>query len=283
MFKNLFSSSDYDETLRPGRTANEISCELGAATLILGNAQHQGKRSYQEDSFGFSKITGACAQSRGVLAVLADGMGGLSNGKQVSDTAVTKLLTWFNDENTLCENSIHIMKAVVKINEDICDVYCDDGRTTAGSTLASAFIKGDMMSWVCIGDSRIYIKRNEKLFQINEDHDLLNDMLDQYIDGEYDKDDAFNDSQKDGLVSCIGKWELANIDYNKKPYQLFDGDIIVLCSDGIYNALTYEEFNSLVNEDAMECAQRIKDAVLDKNYARQDNLTIIVMYYKKER
>ena len=272
-------SSDINSA--PLTQQNVISCLLQGATVTLGNAQHEGKRPYQEDSFGFSDISQEKTIKKGVLAVLADGMGGLTNGKQVSTGVVGALLDWFNNDNTLCENSIDIKRTVEAINGDIARSCSADGRVLAGSTLASVLIKGDEMSWLCVGDSRVYLKRDGKLHIVNEDHDFLNDLLEMYINGECALSDAFGEVQKDSLVNCIGKPQITNFDYNKKAFKLCDGDIIVLCSDGIYNAFTSEEFNELIGSDAMQSAAHIRDTVLSKNFSNQDNLTVLVLSYSK--
>lgn len=265
----------------PSIQHNVVSCLLSGAVLNLGNAQHEGKRPYQEDSFGFSDIAQEKTGKKGILAVLADGMGGLSNGKQVSTAVVNALIEWFNDDNTVCENSVDVKRAVETINDDIARSYSSDGRVTAGSTLSAVLIRDDEMSWLCVGDSRVYLKRDGKLYRVNEDHDLLNDLLEMYIDGKSELSAAFGNVQKDGLVNCIGKPRITNFDYNKKTFRLYDGDTVVICSDGVYNAFTAEEFNGLIKGSAMECASEIRDTVLSKNFVNQDNLTVLVLSYKQ--
>ena len=260
---------------------NAGMCNLGNATVCLGNAQHQGKRDYQEDSFGFSDTSSDITLKKGILAVVADGMGGLTNGKQVSSQVVSSLLEWFNSENSICNNSLDIKNAVTHINADICRTFCVNGRVTSGSTIVTAFIKNGTLSWLCVGDSRIYLKRGGRLYQLNEDHDLLNNLLDLYISGEYGLGEAFSDPQREGLVSCIGKARIDFYDLNKKTFPLCDNDIIILCSDGVYNSLTSEEFNELITPDAMKTASDIRDTVLTKNFINQDNLTVLAMTYKK--
>ncbi|MCH5212199.1 MAG: serine/threonine-protein phosphatase [Oscillospiraceae bacterium] len=246
-------------------------------TVKLGNAQHQGKRDYQEDSFGFSDTDDEFVMQKGMLAVLADGMGGLSNGKAVSGRVVSDMLEWFNQRSEECRDGNDIKDRVLIINKNICSIFCDDGTVKSGSTIVTAFIKHRKLHWLCIGDSRIYLKRGGRIYQINEDHDFLNQLLGEAIrDGE-SVASAFEDPQKDRLVSCIGKSDLNCFDYSKKGFSIQANDKIMLCSDGVYNALTAEELNVLLESEPMRAAENIKNEVVGKSFPGQDNLTVIVI------
>ena len=259
----------------------DIFAKLSTGCLYLGNAQHQGKRNYQEDSFGISEISGTASLERGVLAVLADGMGGLKNGKNVSETVVSSLLEWFNNKPDTNTNGAQLKQITTDINNKICDAYCRDGKVNAGSTAVEAFVKDGILHWLCIGDSRLYIKREGRLYQINEDHDYLNELLGDAINDSTSVSRAFNDPQKDSLVGCIGNRRFEGYDYSKRGYPLMYGDVLVLCSDGIYNALSQRELTELVTDDAMESCRNIVELVKAKNLHGQDNNTVIIMAYKK--
>ncbi len=247
-------------------------------TLCFGNAHHQGKRPYQEDSFGFSSLADKKLLAvKGVLAVVADGMGGLSNGKEVSSAVVSSLLDYFNNPDTVCKSGEELLELTRRINERICERFCPDGQIKAGSTLVSALVNKGFLHWLCIGDSRIYLKRNDMLYQLNEDHDYLNSLLDDAFRGKTSYEDAFCDPQKDVLVSCIGNSELLEADYSINGLKLEKGDVIALCSDGIYNAISKETFKKLLTADAQLSAQSVETEVLRQNFQNQDNLTIIVI------
>ena len=266
----------------PSAESFVISVDIGCGTVSLGNAQHQGARPYQEDSFGFSAINGNGVTSKGLLAVLADGMGGLKNGKAVSSDTVSGLLNWFNSDNVFCRGGEDLKNVVSRINQHVCDVYYSDGKVSAGSTVVAAYVNNGILHWICVGDSRLYLKRDDKLYQINEDHDYLNQLLADVIDGTLYLNEAFADKRKDALVGCIGNRELECFDYSKQGFRLRDGDILVLCSDGVYNALSHSEFNMCITHDAMGSSQDIIDRIAAKGYPTQDNNTIILITYKEK-
>ncbi len=260
---------------------NSLRIRLANGSVIgVGNAQHQGRRPYQEDSCGYSDLSNEMLiNSKGILAVLSDGMGGLSNGKEVSNATVQGMIEYFNNPQTDCSGALPLQRHAERINEAICNKFCSDGRINAGATLVCAMINAGMLHWLCIGDSRLYLKRNGMLYQVNEDHDYLNTLLDEAIADGTSLKEAFSDPQKDVLVSCIGNAKLPRTDVSLKGLELKSGDVIVLCSDGIYNAIPEEFIKNLLDADPQTAAQYIEEAVLRQNIKTQDNLTVIVISY----
>lgn len=263
------------------KAPTSVSIMLPDAKLSYGNGQHQGKRSYQEDSFGISDTRETAAAQNGVLAVLADGMGGLKNGSAVSEALVMNLIRAF-ESSTSVINGESLKSVVASLNQGICERFCSSGKTEAGSTLVAALIKNGYLHWVCVGDSRLYIKRGCRLYKMNEDHDLLNELLDSVLDGTLDINTAFGDKQKDCLAECIGKASLNSFDYSKNGYKLHHGDIIMLCSDGVYNAVNENELSNYVTVDAMDSCARIIQRIQEKNFANQDNNTVMILLYENK-
>ncbi len=249
------------------------------STLALGNTQNQGKRPYQEDSYGYSNLTDAAlVANKGVLAVVADGMGGLSHGKDVSMMTVSGMLEYFNAPGTLCQNGEQLFRRVREINEAVCNRFCSDGRINAGSTLVCALVNNNRLHWVCVGDSRLYLRRNGQIYQVNEDHDYLNRLLGEAVFEKEELTAPFSDPQKDVLVSCIGNRELLG-DISKDGIALYPGDQLLLCSDGVYNAIPPEVINNLMQDDAQAAAEHIEAAVLAQGFRTQDNFTTIIINY----
>lgn len=280
MFGNLFKKHKKKETKKAEVNASVFAVELAGSKITLGNAQHQGGRPYQEDSFGFSDISPAVASTKGILAVLADGMGGLSNGKAVSEIVVSSLREWFNNPSTICTSGADLRNAILAVNERVCDLYCKDGTVTSGSTVVAAMINNGILHWACVGDSRLYIKRDIRLHQLNEDHDYQNQLLEKVITGESTFGQVAADPQKDSLVCCIGKRNIEKVDFSIKGMPLDKKDIVVLCSDGVYNALPIKEFAELVTENTMESCEAIIRAVANKRIPHQDNNTIMTMSFR---
>lgn len=280
-FKKHKKSSELPVTEQTVMSAESLVIELGNGDIIrLGNSQHQGRREYQEDSCGYSNLMDArLLKEKGLLAVVSDGMGGLSNGKDVSSYAVTQMLRCFNSYETPCSDGKSLLSFAININSVICEKYNSDGRIHSGATLICAMINDGFLHWMSVGDSRIYIKRNGRLYQMNEDDDYLNRLLGEAIYDRANTASAFSDKQRDVLVSCIGTPKSFEADYSKKPFRLYKGDVILMCSDGVYNAISTEMLSELLEYEPQFSAQKIANKVLEQNIKSQDNLTSIVIAY----
>jgi len=247
----------------------------------IGNCSHKGAREYQEDSFGYSNIIDkAVIAEKGFVAVLADGMGGLSNGRDISSYVVSSFIKMFDAIDYDFPFPAQLEDITEKINHEVCKNFCADGKSGAGSTIVAAFIYKSRLFWVSVGDSRLYLLRNNILFAVNEDHDYFNQLLSDFLAGDTSMECIKSDVQKDSLTSYIGNEKLPFIDANKKAFSIYEGDILVLCSDGIYQGISDAEIISILNQNKPQAASElISQTVLNKNIAGQDNLTVMVIKF----
>ena len=252
--------------------------------IKFGNCSHQGDREYQEDSFGFSNIIDSdIVNEKGFAAVLADGMGGLANGREISEYAVTSFIGMFNALDYAIPFHSQLESIVEKINESAIEKFSIGGAVMAGSTLAAVFVYNAELYWICVGDSRLYLMRNGRLHAVNEDHDYFNQLLPEYMSDCLNIDEIMADMQRDNLTSYIGNNKLPYIDANRIGFPLKNGDMLVLCSDGVYGNITGAEIIDILRSDEPQTAcERIVQAVLNKNTAGQDNLTVIIIKIEEE-
>ena len=244
--------------------------------LQFGNAQHIGARNNQEDAFGFSDISPEATQTRGVFAVLCDGMGGLSGGRETAMATVSAVLSAAKCHDFRHGFDSKITAVIEAIGKQVYEQYNLKSFQT-GATLAVAYVYEDKLYFACVGDSRIYLVRNGTMTALNEDHDRLNQLLDEYIDGDRSFASAFEDRQKDNLASFIGA-KKRKIDVSRKPLLLKTGDRILLCSDGIYNSISEcEMLRLLANRHAQASCDAIVETITAKATPAQDNMTVMVI------
>lgn len=246
--------------------------------LRFGNAQHIGSREQQQDSFGYSNVADAGeAAEKGVLAILADGMGGLQNGAQISDYVVGAMLSMFASAPPGEEIPGWLCGVAEQINRQVCGAF---DRGNAGSTLAAAFLHGGELFWVCAGDSRIYLYRNRALYQLNEDHSYLNDLLRSHARGRIPLAQARSSEQGHALTSYIGNPDLPRLDFNRRGFSLRRDDKLLLCSDGVYSAVNNAGLIECMRNEPHAAAENIIRAVLAKRISGQDNATAMVIEMK---
>lgn len=253
--------------------------------INTGNSQNQGARTYQEDAFGYSNIIdSSVVSSKGILAVLSDGMGGLSNGKSVADYVVQTSLSLFETLDPRKNISAQLENMIRVINDQICERYTDNGVSRAGATAVLAYFFKNRIYWVTAGDSRLYCFRNGHMLQLNEDHDYKNQLYRAFLAGEGSLLDAETDGQKDSLVSFMGKKGLPCVDISRRGYRVQPEDIFVLCSDGIYNGISSDTMKDILSScDAQDASERIVSDILASHFPGQDNMTVLVIKCQKKR
>lgn len=249
-------------------------------TLKFGNAQHIGSRNQQEDSFGYSNIMSNEISQKGIFAVLADGMGGLSYGKHISEYVVSAAITMFESFDYTLPFPQQLENMVIKINREICENFSNNGKSSAGSTMVAAFLYKNKFYWVSVGDSRIYLLRDGLLYQVNEDHDYNNDLLLDYMYGDILLENAKNHPEKESLTSYIGNERLPAIDNNKRGFSLQKNDTIILCSDGVYNSISSSSLVAHLMDEPQLAVEKIIKGIIKKKIPAQDNLTIMAINYK---
>lgn len=244
--------------------------------VAFGCVSNQGARNYQEDSFGFSSVEPAEIRRQGFTAVVADGMGGLSGGAQISGYAVSAMLELQKNRDPRVPVNIHLAQAVRMINGSVLA-----SGISGGTTAATVMCLPVGIYWCTAGDSRIYLSRGGGLTALNEDTDYMNRLIERVISGELTYEDAKIDEKKDALAQYIGYKGGINPDVNSKPFTPRNGDKLLICSDGVYNALSAAELSSALADHASAAAGQIEKGVLSKGYPNQDNFTAIVLEFMK--
>lgn len=240
--------------------------------IAIGNSQHRGARPYQEDSFGYTPLDRATKD--GFAAVVADGMGGMSAGDKVSSYTVSAMLEMRNQVSNMSPVPVRFRQMISAINQKVCS-----SGVGGGCTASAVFCCDEGVYWCSVGDSRIYIQRNGMLFQLTEDGDHQNDLLNEVIAGELMFDEMMCDESKDSLARYIGFNGELNPDVSITPLIPKIGDKLLICSDGVYNALSVGEMSRALSLPAQNAADALLDGILQKNYPNQDNCTAVVLEF----
>ena len=241
--------------------------------VTIGNAQHVGARNDQQDSFGISSIDRAAVAERGVFAVVADGMGGLNNGGLLSKTAVQAALRSFQNESPEKSDEASLLRILKRAK----DAVAETGITDGGTTFVAALIHNRQLFFISVGDSRIYLMRNGGLIQLNREHVYGRELDDLVLNGMRTEQEAAIDKQRAALTSYLGKTGEVTVDRNINAIPLFNGDKIILMSDGVYGYISESELTELLLREPMEAAGAVQNALLEKQNPSQDNLTIIIL------
>ena len=242
-------------------------------TISPYNGQHIGLREEQQDSFTYSDVFDSAEREKyGAVAILADGMGGMENGKRASETASQVFLEAYKSSvDEFCDIKSQLLYAVNEANEAVKKI---DG---AGTTLCAVVIKDWLLHWVSVGDSRIYLYRNGTLRQLNYEHNYEKVLSDMVQSGQISLQQALNDPQRNALTSYIGMESLEEADISTHNFPLFKGDSIMLCSDGLYRALSDDEMAYIIKNANDSVCDVLVEKALEKNISSQDNITVMLM------
>ena len=255
-------------------TVEETVCPIPG--ISIGKIHDIGRRDYQQDSFGQTAVL----RNTGILAVLADGMGGLSGGERVSQKIVMEALTF---GSTLQANQVPtaLPGMVAGINRAVNQMLGPKGLYTSGSTVVSALITGNALRWISVGDSRIYLYRDGQISQLSRDHDLLQDWMPDILEGKRSMAESLRDPNGRKLTSFIGMGELRHVDYNRTPIPLLPGDRVLLMSDGVYGTVSDAEMAAILRDcgSVQLAASHIGQRIMGAALPYQDNYTLIVLGY----
>ncbi len=230
-----------------------------------------GARENQEDSFGISEIDEELWSSRGILFVLADGMGGMEGGEKASMAAVISCLNYFDEEDpSLGSDWMETM--ALRANEDVREAL-GELRDMGGSTLVAVRVFGDTFEWCTVGDSHLYLFRNGQLSQLNHDHVYGAKLAELVQSGDISPEDAMNHPQRKALTSYLGKAEVDEIDLSGGLLQLEKGDWLLLMSDGIFGTLLDSEIIDALHGTASWAAKSMGILIEKRRKPGQDNYT----------
>jgi serine/threonine protein phosphatase PrpC len=244
-----------------------------------GNAQDVGKREDQQDSFGFSDPRDTTFMTHGgMLALVADGMGGMAHGGEASRLAVRAFLRQYASKQLGESIPQALGRAVEAADRSVVEFAESVGLARdVGSTLVAAAFTPSGLYWMSVGDSALYLCRDGSLTQLNHPHTLSARLAELVKRGDMSPEDAAIDPDRDALTSYVGAGPIAEIDSPGEGFVLKAGDTVILCSDGLYRALSHEEILRIAigAADPQEAADALVASTLARELPHQDNVTVL--------
>jgi len=211
--------------------------------------------------------------------IIADGMGGHKAGEVASKMAVELTHDFLETNyNTMLDNIPELIKSsIIHANKIIFNKSRESvDFNDMGTTLTLGMIFEGVLYVGHIGDSRIYLIRNERIKQISKDHSLVAELVRK---GKLSEEDAHLSPYKNIITRALGTEE--NIDVDLFEEKLLDDDILLLCTDGLTNLVDEEEISNICSEFAMDIEKVPKKLVELANYkGGYDNITVIAAKYR---
>lgn len=203
--------------------------------------------------------------------VVADGMGGHKAGDYASVLAVETVVEEISA--SFEKNPVKIMEyAITRANTRLRERASEDFSLNGmGTTLVAAACIGRFLQVANVGDSRLYVVRDE-ITQITEDHSLVEEMVKM---GGIGREEARNHPDKNIITRAVGAKDDVEVDFF--DWELETGDMVLLCSDGLTNMVDDETIYRILKGDG-SLRDRVEKLVETANLnGGRDNISVIVI------
>ncbi len=240
--------------------------------LLAYGCKDIGDRTTQQDAFQISNKS--LRKERGLLAVLADGMGGMESGEVFSNLAVTEMQRYFSKcdpEEDICSVLLNAYQAAR--SEALKVPNSENG----GSTVTAVLIRGKRCAFLSVGDSRIYLLRGGCLIQLNREHTLGVRLDESAALGYVPPEEALYNLYRASLTNHLCASADLPCDRCTEPFLLRKDDKLLLMSDGIFGTLNEEEITRFANMPGTDGADAMIKEILSRGKKDQDNCSVIIL------
>ena len=210
------------------------------------------------------------------LLVVADGMGGHAAGEVASKMTVEGIVQSLNGQSEVVSKlegnafGAFLGKVLEEVNQDVWQAGQESEKLGMGTTCTLAAIRGGQLYLAHIGDSRAYLFRSGELHQVSKDHSWVEEAVDQ---GVITREQARIHPNRNVITRAIGLDPQPKIDTSAMA--LADGDLLLLCSDGLNSMIPDEDILQILKESATDtlCHDLIKAA---NAAGGNDNTTVVI-------
>ena len=229
--------------------------------FVPSNSTERGKRNENQDEIGFSDIADPTfVEHAGLLALVIDGMGGVEHGRESAQVAKQAFLHAYERKSPEASVQQALDEALAEATQAVARLGANhnDARSV-GATLTAAVVCDDRLSWVSVGDTALYLLRGTELRRLNVAHSV-------------------QDESGPLVSSFLGLEPLQQIDRSIDPVVLNEGDRVLVCSDGVYRALTDARIGQILSGAPVDsAADALTDAAIAAERSDQDNATAAVI------
>jgi PPM family protein phosphatase len=206
----------------------------------------------------------------GRLLIVADGMGGHRGGATASRLAAETVKAQYLGAET-DDVPMALKESLMRANARIySEAQANPELRGMGTTTSVLAVKGDV-GWIAhVGDSRIYLVRDEEIRQLTDDHSLVATMV---REGLLTSAEAETHPRRNVLQRSMGVAEEVEVDV-KGPFELRPGDTFILCSDGLHGLVKEPELKEIARKPIEAAADEFLRRALERG--APDNVTVIV-------
>ena len=206
------------------------------------------------------------------LFIVADGMGGHNAGDTASRMCVEEVVSQIEKSTKVTPIGI-LEQAVAVANETVYDASLENVALYGmGTTIVAAVVLGDTVYVITVGDSRLYVCK-DTLKQVTVDHSLVEEMVQS---GKIQKEDMRTHPNKNIITRALGTDSMVKADCFE--IEVDEGDVLLLCSDGLTNMLEDERIESILKQNRDDMRRVGEMLVKEANEAGgKDNISVVLV------
>lgn len=251
--------------------------------LTSGKATHAGRiRDHNEDQlFAYEIYKGRSDQPLPAFYMVADGMGGHESGEVASDTISSALKDWLDEYSNrksgratqkLGELPDQALQTAIQAANEAVFKQAQRRGNNMGSTVTAMLVIGERAYIANVGDSRTYLYRGGQLRLLTRDHSLVFSL---YQAQQISYDDIYTHPQRNQIYRSLG--EKATVDVEVFTEPLTAGDVLLLCSDGLWEMVRDKQIKDILHKtrQPQEAAEKLIDAA--NLGGGEDNISAVVV------
>lgn len=237
---------------------------------LAGKTDIGNQRSENQDNYRAARL-----QDDTVWAAVCDGMGGAASGKLASQIAIDRLEDCMNGalpKLAQGQERLLLLKTASSANRAVYEESLKDPQNRGmGTTLVCVLVRDGTAHIVHAGDSRAYLYSNHKLVQLTKDHSKVQQMVES---GMITKEEASVHPYRNLITRALGVYPEVEAEYTVAEVR--NGDILLLCSDGLSGSLSDEEMcETLAHTPFFAAPRKLIDKALEEG--GQDNITALLI------
>jgi len=240
----------------------------------VGKTNRLGNRNTNQDRFAILE------RSDVVLLLLADGMGGYKGGELAANTFILKMTEAFtnssfpiDDVNQFLHNAFNFAHlSIIEMGKQ------QTPPIQPRSTGVACLIQNGVATWAHVGDSRLYIFRNNNVFLRTRDHSVVEELI---AKGKWTEENRLKHPKINQVTRCVGgKNKSLPLSIGEKT-ELIPGDHILLCSDGLWSSITEAELITQIQakQTLGNKLNAMSESAEKTSYPNSDNITAVAFEF----
>ncbi len=231
----------------------------------------KGGRRVNQDRMGFLYTRDS------LMMMVADGMGGHARGEVAAQVTMQTVASIYQRmaKPLLADPARFLEEAIQASHHELHRYRAEQGLPEAPrTTIVVCVVQRGIATWAHVGDSRLYLLRNGTIFERTLDHSRVHHLVSA---GLIRPEDAKNHPERNRIFNCLGAFVAPSVDIGH-PTALHAGDILLLCSDGLWGNLSDRAIiDGFAGRTVMRAVPEMVDAALDLGGADADNCTALAM------